>query len=75
MAKFKTKNGVKFEANQFLVYSSCEGVTKYCNNYIVKSKVGLQTIKQYDYVIKTPGGGYLAIPRDVFEFFMEPDNG
>lgn len=75
MAKFITKTGVKIEANQFLVYSQCEGVTKYCNNYIVKSKVGLQTIKQYDYVMKTPSGGYFAIPKEVFELLMELDNG
>ena len=75
MAKFKTKTGVVIEAEKFFLHSPCQGVAKFCNNYIVRSDVGLQSVKNFDYVMKTTNGKYLAIPKSVFEMLMEIDNG
>lgn len=75
MATYVTKSGVKIEASQFLMHSPCQGVTKYCNNYIVKSPIGLQMVRNYDYVIRTPSGGFFGMPKEVFEFLMEQSNG
>jgi len=75
MGMFVSKSGQKIEATQFLMHSPCQGATKYCNNYIVKSPIGLQQVRNYDYVLRTPNGGYFVMPKDLFELLMEPFNG
>lgn len=73
--KYVTKTGVEIEAEQFLMHSPPKGCLKYCNHYIVKSPIGLQMIKNFDYILYFPNNVYLTVPKDIFEMLMEKVNG
>lgn len=75
MGSFVTKQNVAIEGSKFQLYKLIPGVAKFCTNYVVRSPIGIQYMRNNDYVIKLPSGNYFGVPRELFELLMEEKNG
>jgi len=75
MSTFITKSNVSIEANKFMLHRLVPGIAKFCTNYVVRSPIGIQYMRNGDYVIQMSSGSFFGMPKEVFDLLMEEKNG